>query len=71
MVSEHGLVPDEGDHRAAAALAGLDLELALGGEPHDVGLEKAVYGDASLELGIRGCIGWRRTLRGDQTACSA
>ena len=56
MVARERLVRGKLEHRAAAALAGLDLEFALGGWPHDEILQKAVRGDAGLELGIGGSI---------------
>jgi hypothetical protein len=52
MVARERFVRDKLEHRAAAALAGLNLEFALGGWPHDEILQKAARGDAGLEFGV-------------------
>src|SRR5690606_13583704 len=56
VIARQDLVVDQRRHRPAAALAGLDLELAPGGRAHDEILQEAARGNAGLELGVRGVI---------------
>src|SRR5690606_37969683 len=64
MAAWQDLVIDKREHRAAAALASLDFESALGGRPHDQILQQAVRGDAGLEFGIRCSIGMAADIAG-------
>jgi len=57
MVLGQNLVLGETEHRLAAALTGLDLELALSRRPDDEVLQQAAGGNAGLEFGIGDRIG--------------
>ena len=52
VITREDLVVRERKHRAAAALAGFDLELALCGRPDNEVLQQPMGCDAGLELGI-------------------
>jgi hypothetical protein len=63
VLGQH-LVVGERQHRLAAALAGLDLELALGAGPDDEVLQQPAGGNAGLELGIGGGVGMTADIAG-------